>query len=65
MKSPVWSKTYWFAALTFVVSLCGFLEGQEFIRDYPAAIALIGVVWSLASFALRSVTHERIGTPRR
>ena len=60
-KPAIKSKTYWFALLTFLVSLGGLLQGQEWMQQYPAAVSVIGMVVGVVTFLLRFVTHERVG----
>jgi len=60
MKSPRKSRTYWFFAATFIVSLGGFLQGQDFVRQYPAVVTLIGMAVAAAGCFLRSRTKESV-----
>lgn len=55
-KSALSSKTIWVGVLTTVASTLGFLQGQEFIAQYPHVVAGLGAAVGLITIALRFIT---------
>ncbi|TXH41138.1 MAG: hypothetical protein E6Q97_38255 [Desulfurellales bacterium] len=55
-KSALSSKTVWVGILTTAAATLGFLQGQEFIVQYPKAVAGIGAAVGLLTIVLRFMT---------
>ena len=55
-KAIWWDGTSWFGFLTFLVSLGTFLQGQDFIVQYPAIVAGIGIAVGIITVILQMVT---------
>ena len=59
-KSVFLSKTAWFGLLTFVAALLAWLNGQEYIAQYPQVVAAIGMLVAVVNVALRFVSNRPV-----
>ena len=59
-KRPIKSRTVW---LGFAVAILSQLASEEWIREYPQAIAWIGTAVGLLTVALRFLTSEPLKPP--
>lgn len=55
-KNPWLSKTYWFGALQVISAILLLLLDSDLIRQYPNAIATIGLVSGIVTIILRNFT---------
>ena len=59
-KLSTWSKTIWVNLIVFGFSLATFLQGSDFIQQYPQAVAAIGMVVGVLGVVLRFLTKVPI-----
>ena len=52
------SKSIWFGLLTLTVSILSFLAGEEWIRDYPRVVAIMGTVVGVLTIILRFLAQR-------
>lgn len=55
-KNPVFSKTIVFGLLQLVIGFCALLEGNDWIKQHPQAVAVAGIVSGFAVMILRFLT---------
>lgn len=60
-KRPSKSKTIHLGVIVTAISVCGLLIGEEWIQDYPIAVAALGVTSGILTIILRLYTKEPIG----
>lgn len=57
----IWeSRTIWVGVLTLLISIFGFLQGEEWIATYPKVVAGIGTIVGIAAIVLRYLTKKPI-----
>jgi len=61
MKNWYQSKTILVNLLILIMSLTAFLTGDEFIRDYPTVVAVLGTLQGVVNIILRFITSKAIG----
>lgn len=59
-KHLLTSRTFWFGAATFTVSALEFLNGNEFIKQYPGLVSAIGASLGVATIVLRLLTSSSV-----
>lgn len=58
MKRWFQSKTVWLGILTLILSILTFIQGEEWISQYPQVVAIIGTVIGVLTIILRFFTHK-------
>ena len=62
-KNPVFSKTIIFGLLQLVIGFCALLEGNDWIKQHPQAVAVAGIVSGFAVMILRFLTSVPLQWP--
>lgn len=50
--------------VTFLVSLFSFLQGNEFVQQYPKAVSIIGTALGVLIIVLRLLTNEPVSVKK-
>jgi len=58
MKRFFESKTVWLGILMLVASILGFLQGEEWIKEYPNVVALLGTAAGILTIVIRYFTEK-------
>lgn len=59
-KKPTQSRLIWVGVLTTLASTLGFLQGQEYIAQYPQIVAGLGAAVGILTVVLRLMTTKPI-----
>ena len=52
------SKSIWLGLLTLMISIFSFLTNEEWIREYPKAVAIIGTIIGILTIILRYLAQN-------
>ena len=64
-KNLVASKAFWLGLLTFAVSLGTWLQGAEFVQQWPQVTATIGMVVGVLVVVVRLLTNKAVTIRRQ
>lgn len=65
-SKPFWqSKTFWVNFLTLLVSVLTLIVGNEWVKENPAIVSIVGVVITGLNVVLRFLTNQAVTFTRK